>query len=74
MIDEYRQVCSPLEYSLFYLDYEFDPNHISVLDSAQIYIAGADKYGNKLTDPLIENIIISLSKMEKNSLNLNMIN
>jgi hypothetical protein len=65
-IGHYNQVCLPLGYSSFYLDYDFDPDHISVLDSAPMLVTGADKYGNRLTDPLIDDITISLSKDGEN--------
>ena len=61
LIAQYNQVCIPLGYSLFLLEYDFNPDRISVLDSAPFVISGTDKYGNILTDPLYDDITISLS-------------
>ena len=66
LIGDFDQVCLPLDYSSFYLDYDFDPDHIPVLESAPMLVTGRDKYGNVLTDPLIDDITIGLSKDGKN--------
>lgn len=44
------------------MKHNFNPNKIYVLDSAPFAISGTDKYGYILTDPLYDDITISLSK------------
>ena len=62
LLAQYYQLCLPLGYSLFFLEYDFDPNHISVLDTFSFKITGADLYGNKVSDPLFKNIYIELKE------------
>ena len=61
LIGQNNQVCIPLGYSLFNLEYDFDPEHISVTDMVKFKITGTDKYGNKLTDPLLNDLTIELT-------------
>ena len=61
LIAQYNQVCLPLGYSLFYLHYDFDPDHISVTETAKFSITGTDMYGNQLTDALYDDLEIELS-------------
>ena len=60
-IAQYNQVCLPLGYSLFYLQYTFDPDHIPVTDTAKFTITGTDMYGNELNDALSNDLEIELS-------------
>jgi len=70
LIARYNQVCSPLGYSLngFLLDYTFDPNKISILDKVSFTITGTDMYGNKVTDPLIDDLEIYFTKDESKTI------
>ena len=61
LISQNNQICLPLGYSLFYLEYEFDPQHISVKDTIKFKITGTDLYGNKISDPLYDDITIGLT-------------
>jgi len=63
-IAQYNQVCLPLDYSKFYLEkrYDFDYDHIPVSDTPQFRITGTDKYGNKVGNPLIDDITIKYTK------------
>ena len=69
LIGRYDQVCYPLGYSLdgFLLEYSFDPNSISILDTVSFTISGTDQYGNKVDEPLYDDITIAFSKDEKNT-------
>ena len=60
IIAQYNQVCSAGDYALigFKLQYSFDPNKISILDSVSFTITGTDEYGNKVEDPLYDDIEI----------------
>ena len=62
LIAQYNQLCLPLGYSLFFLEYDFDPDHISVLDTFSFKITGTDLYGNKVSDPLFNNVTIELKE------------
>ena len=62
LIAQYDQLCFPLEYSLFFLEYDFDPNHISVIDTFSFKVTGTDLYGNKVSQPLFNNITIELKE------------
>ena len=62
LIAQYNQLCLPLGYSLFFLEYDFDPNHISVIDTFSFKVTGTDLYGNKVSQPLYNNITIELRK------------
>ena len=62
LIAQFYQMCLPLGYSLFFLEYDFDPNHISVVDTFSFKITGTDLYGNKVSDPLYNNITIELKE------------
>ena len=68
-ITENDQKCSPLGYSLngFLLEYDFDPNKISILDTVSFTVSGTDEYGNKIEKPLINDIEISFTKDNKNT-------
>ena len=70
LIARYNQVCSPLGYSLngFLLDYTFDPNKISILDKVSFTVTGTDMYGNKVTDPLIDDLEIYFTKDESKTI------
>ena len=59
-IAQYNQVCSPLGYSIngFLLEYDFDPDAISALDTVSFTLTGTDEYGNKVIDPLYDDIEI----------------
>ena len=77
LISQYNQLCIPNDYNLFFLDYEFDPNHISVLETNLFIITATDEYLNKKDEPLIDSISIDLSREgvkinEKNILVINM--
>ena len=61
LIDQFKQLCIPKDYELFFIDYNFDPNHISVLETASFTITGTDEYLNKVSDPLLNDISIDLS-------------
>ena len=61
LIAQYNQVCEPLSYDKFYLKYNFDPDHISILDSPSFSITGEDRYGNIVKDPLYDDIDISFT-------------
>ena len=62
LIAQYNQVCIAKDYVLFFLDYEFDPNHISVYETTRFTITGTDEYLNKIENfPLIDDITIDLS-------------
>jgi len=63
LIAQFNQVCYPLSYSItgFYLQYDFNPDAISILDTPSFTITGSDAYGNKVTDPLLEDITISFT-------------
>ena len=69
LIAKYDQVCLPLGYSMlgFLLDYDFDPDHISILDNVQFTISGEDMYGNKLEEPLYDDITIKFTKDGNNT-------
>ena len=75
LIAQYDQVCYPLGYSLdgFYLQYSFNPDSISILDSPSFTITGSDQYGNTVTEPLFDKISINFtlnnewSKFETNN-------
>ena len=60
IISQYNQVCTAGEYSNlgFKLQYSFNPDQISILDSVSFTITGTDQYGNKVEDPLYEHITI----------------
>ena len=64
LIGRYDRVCYPLGYSLdgFLLEYSFDPNSISILDTVSFTISGTDQYGNKVDEPLYDDITIAFSK------------
>ena len=62
LIAQYNQLCLPLGYSLFFLEYDFDPNHISVIDTFSFKVTGTDLYGNKVSQSLYNNITIELRK------------
>ena len=67
LIAQYSQICYPLGYSIFYLDYDFDPNKISILDTISFTVSGTDCYDNKLDDPLIDDIDIYFTKDGENT-------
>ena len=67
MIIQYTQICNPLGYSIFYLDYDFDPNNISILDTVTFTIWGTDIYDNRLDKPLLEDTDIFFTKGEENT-------
>ena len=68
-IAQYNQVCSPGGYHLsgFLLEYDFDPNKISILDTVSFTVSGTDEYGNKVDEPLINDIEISFTKEDTNT-------
>jgi len=63
LIAQYNQVCYPLGYSItgFNLQYDFNPDKISILDTPSFTITGTDIYGNKVTDPLYGDITIKFT-------------
>ena len=63
LIAQYNQVCLPLGYSItgFNLQYDFNPDSISILDNPSFTITGTDMYGNKVTDPLYGDIKIAFT-------------
>ena len=69
LIKQFNQVCSPLGYSLlgFYLEYDFDPNRISILDTVSFNVWGTDEYHNKIEEPLINDMEISFTKDNQNT-------
>ena len=68
-IATYNQVCIPLGYSLdgFLLDYDFDPNKISILDTPSFTVTGHDKYGNKVGEPLYDDLEIYFTQDNTNT-------
>ena len=68
-IAKYDQVCIPLGYSLdgFLLDYDFDPNTISILDTPSFTVTGHDKYGNKVGEPLFQDLEIYFTQGDTNT-------
>ena len=69
IIAQYKQVCYPLGYSLkgFLLEYDFDPHRISILDTVSFTVSGTDEYGNKVEEPLLNDIEISFTKGNQNT-------
>ena len=67
LLAQYTQICYPLGYSIFYLDYDFDPNKISILDTISFTVWGTDKYDNKLDEPLLDDIDIYFTENEENT-------
>ena len=69
IIAQYNQVCTAGEYSLigFKLQYSFNPDQISILDSVSFTITGSDKYGNKVEDPLYDDITIYFEQEGNNT-------
>ena len=69
IIAQYNQVCTAGEYSLigFKLQYSFNPDKISILDSVSFTITGTDEYGNKVEDPLYEHITIYFEQEGNNT-------
>ena len=67
LIAQYNQVCYPLGYSEegFYLKYNFNPDTISILDSPSFTITGTDEYGNIVKDTLYNDINISFTYNNK---------
>ena len=67
LIAQFDQECSPLGYDIngFLLKYSFDPNKISILDTVTFTVSGADMYGNKLTEELLNNLTIGFTKDDK---------
>ena len=61
-IKQYNQICYPLEYSKFKLDYNFNPDSISILDSPSFTVTGMDEYNNTVTEPLYDYFDISFTK------------
>ena len=63
LIAQYNQICYPLGYSIngFNLQYDFNPDKISILDTPSFTITGTDIYGNKVDDPLINDIDITFT-------------
>ncbi|MBO6243899.1 MAG: hypothetical protein J6O41_04970 [Clostridia bacterium] len=63
LIAQYNQVCYPQGYSItgFNLQYDFNPDSISILDNPSFTITGTDMYGNKVTDPLYGDIKIAFT-------------
>ena len=66
-IGRFNQICKPGDYALFFLDYDFDPDHISILDTVSFTVSGTDEYGNKLDDPLLKDLTISFTQDNKNT-------
>ena len=62
LINQYNKACLPPGYSVFYLDYDFDIDHISVLNASIFIITGTDLYGNKLSEPLSNDVTLELIK------------
>ena len=67
LIIQYTQICYPLGYSIFYLDYDFDPTQISILDTIKFTVWGTDKYDNKLDKPLLDDTEIFFTKEGENT-------
>ena len=67
LIAQYNQICSPLDYDIngFLLKYSFDPNKISILDTVTFTVSGADKYGNKVNEKLLDKLTIEFTKDKK---------
>ena len=61
LLDQYKQVCLVLGYSLFNIEYEFDPQQISIKDANKFKITERDLYGNIISDPLYDDISIGLT-------------
>ena len=61
LIAEYNQICIPKDYLLYFLNYNFEPNHIPVLETAKFIVTGTDDYLNKLSDVLLDHIKVDLS-------------
>jgi len=66
-IAKYDQLCLPLGYSKFYLELYFDKDRVSVLDINKFKVTGTDKYGNRPLEPLIDDIEVTLSFIQDNS-------
>ena len=68
LLVQYDQVCYPLSYDIngFFLTYNFEPGSISVLDNPSFTITGSDKYGNKVFEPLYDDINISFTSNGEN--------
>jgi len=62
LIAKYDQVCLPLGYEEFLLYYEFDPDHISILENVQFSVSGEDRYGNKIDEPLYDDMTINFTQ------------
>ena len=61
LLDQYKQVCLALGYSLFNIEYEFTPQQISIKDTIKHKITEKDLYGNIISDPLYDDISIGLT-------------
>ena len=62
LIAKYNHVCLPLDYSKFYLDYDFNPAQILIQDTPKFIITGTDEYGNNVEEPLIDDLEIKFTK------------
>ena len=67
LLAQFSQVCYPLDYSIagFNLKYNFNPASISILDSPSFTLTGTDIYGNKVSDPLLDDINITFTYNNK---------
>ena len=68
-IAQYNQICYTSGYSTkgFLLDYDFDPDKISILDTVSFTISGSDEYGNSVEESLYNDISIYFTKDGKNT-------
>jgi hypothetical protein len=67
VIAKYNQTCLPLGYEKFYLELYFDKDNVSVLDVNKFKVTGTDRYGNRPLEPLIDDIDITLTFIQDNS-------
>ena len=66
-IAKYDQLCLPLGYSKFYLELYFDKDKVSILDINKFKVTGTDKYGNRPLEPLIDDIEVTLTFIQDNT-------
>ena len=67
IIKQYNQICYPLGYSKFQIDYSFNPDSISILDNPSFTVTGMDEYNNTVTEPLYEDFKISFTEDKKDT-------